>query len=311
MYNYKSQETDEKVRKSIERLKAFEPPEGYYLAFSGGKDSVVCKALCDLAGVKYDAHYTVTSVDPPELVQYIRDKHPDVSREIPRDTEGKPITMWTLIPRHLMPPTRVFRYCCSHLKEPGGNGRMVVTGVRWSESSKRASSHGIVTMSARYSPKKVLRQVVSENGTNFKQIKGGGVIMVNDNTESRRVVERCYARAATNLNPIVDWDDHDVWNFIRGGGYSYCDLYDCGFHRLGCILCPLSSRKNRLREAARWPKYKEQYLRSFAKMLEARKAQGRAGDAKEWTSPEAVYAWWLEDPNPEGQMSLFGEADGG
>lgn len=39
----------EKVKASIERIKAFEPEEGYYLAFSGGKDSVVCKVL--LGGV--------------------------------------------------------------------------------------------------------------------------------------------------------------------------------------------------------------------------------------------------------------------
>ena len=29
------------VDRSIERIKAFEPEEGYYLAFSGGKDSTV------------------------------------------------------------------------------------------------------------------------------------------------------------------------------------------------------------------------------------------------------------------------------
>ena len=47
----------DKVQVAIERLKTFEPPEGYYLVFSGGKDSVVIKALADMAGVKYDAHY--------------------------------------------------------------------------------------------------------------------------------------------------------------------------------------------------------------------------------------------------------------
>ena len=47
----------DKVENAIEVLRTFEPREGYYLAFSGGKDSIVIKALCDLAGVKYDAHY--------------------------------------------------------------------------------------------------------------------------------------------------------------------------------------------------------------------------------------------------------------
>ena len=137
-------ELQTKVQKSIERLKAFEPPEGYYLAFSGGKDSVVCKALLDMAGCKYDAVYRVTSVDPPELVRFIKNQHPDVVREVPRDKDGKPITMWNLIPKELLPPTRLVRYCCDSLKESGGDGRLTVTGVRWAESKNREKNQGII-----------------------------------------------------------------------------------------------------------------------------------------------------------------------
>lgn len=142
-----------KVAKSIERIKAFEMDEGYYLAFSGGKDSVVCKALLDMANVKFDSHYRVTTVDPPELVNFIRCKHPDVHRDIPRyglqrgeTWEGKPITMWNLIPWKLMPPTRIVRYCCQFLKEDGGDGRMTITGVRWAESTNRKKNQGLVTV---------------------------------------------------------------------------------------------------------------------------------------------------------------------
>ena len=102
----------EKVKLSIDRLKFYEGlqhSESYYLAFSGGKDSCVTKWLMDMAGVKYDAHYRVTSVDPPELVQFIKEKHKDVEFEFPRYTErrgqewaGKPITMWNLIPWKLI-----------------------------------------------------------------------------------------------------------------------------------------------------------------------------------------------------------------
>ncbi len=62
-----------KIEVAIERLRMFEPEAGYYLAFSGGKDSVVIKALADMDKVKYDAHYNVTSVDPPELVRFIEE----------------------------------------------------------------------------------------------------------------------------------------------------------------------------------------------------------------------------------------------
>lgn len=137
---------EDKVANSIEALRSFEPQEGYYVAFSGGKDSVVVKKLCDLAGVKYDAHYSVTSVDPPELVAFIRDEYPDVIREIPRDENGNAITMWSLISQACYPPTRRARYCCEYLKETGGYGRFAVTGVRWAESRNRKSNQGLVTV---------------------------------------------------------------------------------------------------------------------------------------------------------------------
>ena len=110
----------DKVEKAIKRLQLYEPPEGYYLCFSGGKDSVVIKALADMAGVKYDAHYNVTSVDPPELVRFIKREYPEVIFEHHYDKNGNRITMWSLIASKQMPPTRLARYCCAYLKESGG-----------------------------------------------------------------------------------------------------------------------------------------------------------------------------------------------
>lgn len=155
-----------KVQTAIDRIKSFEPPEGYYLAFSGGKDSIVTKALLDMAGVKYDAHYNLTTVDPPELVQFIKEYHPDVTIEIPRDKDGNRVTMWNLIPRKLMPPTRIVRYCCQVLKEGGGDGRFTVTGVRWAESARRKNNQGEITV---YKPTKEMK-----NNPNFLLTKVGG-----------------------------------------------------------------------------------------------------------------------------------------
>lgn len=167
-------ELGEKVRMSIERLRAFEPKngEGYYLAFSGGKDSVVIKALADMAGVKYDAHYRVTSVDPPELVQFIKEKYPDVARDVPRYSDGSPITMWNLIPRKLMPPTRLVRYCCASLKESGGDGRKTITGVRWAESVNRKANQGLVTIHSKKAAKEL-----SENSFFFNKSGGWCLLM--------------------------------------------------------------------------------------------------------------------------------------
>ena len=121
----------DKVKDALDMLREFEPEDGYYLAYSGGKDSTVLLDLARRSGVKFDAHYNLTTVDPPELVYFIRTQ-PDVIIESP----GK--TMWELIVEKRMPPTRHVRYCCEVLKERGGVDRRTLTGVRRAESSRRS-----------------------------------------------------------------------------------------------------------------------------------------------------------------------------
>ena len=275
---------EDKVANSIEALRTFEPQEGYYVAFSGGKDSVVIKKLCDLAGVKYDAHYHVTSVDPPELVQFIKESYPDVAREIPHYADGSPITMWNLIPKVGMPPTRLMRYCCAKLKEGGGYGRFTVTGVRWAESTRRRQSRGFADV------------VDGEKGiTRF---------LNNDNDEIRQFTESCFKWKKTIINPIINWEDEDVWEFIHTYDVPYCDLYDKGFHRLGCIGCPMAT--SAAAELDRYPKYKAMYLRAFEKMLDSRRERERE---TRWHNAQEVMEWWLSDraktDSPiEGQMEI-------
>lgn len=286
---------EDKVKNSIDALRSFEPPEGYFLAFSGGKDSVVVKQLCDMAGVKYDAHYHVTSCDPPELVQFIKQFHPDVKREIPHDKEGNPVTMWNLIPKKKMPPTRLARYCCQQLKEHGGEGRFTITGVRWAESKNRKDNQGIVTV---YNASKEMKA-----NPNFAQTVRGGVILNNDNDDARELLESCYRYRKTVLNPIINWTDDEVWEFIREFQLPYCKLYDEGIKRLGCIGCPMGGGKSMLREFERWPKYKTFYLHAFEKMLKNKELD----DNTTWTDAQAVFDWWTEQtPRREidGQVSL-------
>lgn len=66
----------DKVATAIQRLRTFVPPDGYYVCFSGGKDSQCVYHLCKEAGVKFDAHYSHTTVDPPELIYFMRDRPP-------------------------------------------------------------------------------------------------------------------------------------------------------------------------------------------------------------------------------------------
>lgn len=255
---------ESKVDVAIKRLKTFEPPEGYYLAFSGGKDSQCIYHLAKMAGVKFDAHYSVTTVDPPELMKFVKENYPDVIWERPKQN-GKPVSMWTLIPEHTVPPTRKVRYCCDVLKEQHGQGRVVVTGVRWAESSTRKNTHGVVVI--RTQSKKIINDSLENNQAATLNSRGG-LIFNDDNDESRKTVEQCYQKRRITVNPIVDWDEDEVWEFIKEvAKVPYCSLYDEGFTRLGCIGCPLQGAKGIMRDFERWPRYKDLYIRAFDEMI--------------------------------------------
>lgn len=301
--------TVDKVHDSIERLRAFEPKDRpYWLAFSGGKDSVVILELAKMAGVNFEAHYSVTSVDPPELVRFIRKNFPEVSFDIPHDKKGKPITMWSLIKNNTMPPTQFFRYCCRELKESAGKGTVTVTGVRWAESVNRKKNQGVVKIQG-----KNPEEVSEVQQTSYVKTKQGGVVLNDDNDEARRAVEVCYRTRKTLVNPIIDWEDEDVWEFIRTRNLPYCELYDQGETRLGCIGCPMGGPKGMKKDFEKYPKYKAQYLRCFDALLERRKKRGLESKF-DWKTGQDVYNWWIREdasakPSEE-ELSLLEEETG-
>lgn len=124
----------EKEKQAIERLRAFEPStDPYYLCYSGGKDSDCIRILADLAGINYECHHNLTTVDAPETVRYVKEVMRTYGEEqyIRTETEkyyqygGRgfihipPKSMWKLIEEKKIPPTRIIRYCCAVLKEGG------------------------------------------------------------------------------------------------------------------------------------------------------------------------------------------------
>lgn len=143
------------------------------MAFSGGKDSQCIYHLAQLADVKFDAHYNVTTVDPPELVQFIKEHYPDAweGREHSQYSDGTTITMWNLIPKKRMPPTRLVRYCCEKLKEANGKDRVVITGVRWAESYNRKTKQGLVTLP---NAKIRVRKKLNKANINYSDNPAGG-----------------------------------------------------------------------------------------------------------------------------------------
>ena len=116
------------------------------------------------------------------------------------------------------------------------------------------------------------------------------MVLVNDNEESREAIEHCFTHRKTVLNPIIDWTDEDVWEFIREYNVPYCELYDQGYKRIGCVGCPMSTRQ--AEELDKYPAIKKRYLRAFEKMLITHKERGME---TRWKTPEEVMEWWIKN----------------
>ena len=182
-------------KKAIERLKmASEISLKYYgypllVTYSGGKDSDVSLELAIRSGIPFEVQNSHTTADAPETVRFIKKKFyqlelDGIKCQIDKpQIQGKRVSMWSLIPIKLMPPTRVVRYCCQVLKEGAGDGRMITTGVRWDESSQRSTRGGL--------------EIIGRT-------KKHSIILTNDNDNKRRFFEKCETRAKSVCNNRMD-----------------------------------------------------------------------------------------------------------
>jgi len=113
-------------------------------------------------------------------------------------------------------------------------------------------------------------------------------------------VQKHWRTGSMVVQPILDWPAEELWEFIRGEGLPYPSLYDEGFHRLGCIGCPMAREAGRLKEFERWPRYEKRWKLSFQRLW-ARRAGTLQRNGLEWfgsarfESWEAMWDWWLHD----------------
>lgn len=161
---------------------------------------------------------------------------------------------------------------------------MICTGVRWAESTSRKNNRGVYE---------------TIGSTKTKRI-----ILNNDNDDKRQLFENCSLKAKRVVNPIIDWAERDVWDFLNDVKKPLNSLYCEGWHRVGCIGCPMAA-KARSREFLRWPKYKPLYINAFDRMLLERKRKGKMGGLwRMGTTGEDVFNWWMENDILPGQVSF-------
>lgn len=119
-------------------------------------------------------------------------------------------------------------------------------------------------------------------------------------------LHHCYRDRSVTINPIIDWTDRDVWDFLHHYGCDGNPLYQCGEDRIGCVGCPLSGNRQQERDFAKYPKIRDNYVRAFDRMLKARAEAGLTNKCN-WADGESVMRWWLQDDTIDGQLSFFDE----
>lgn len=265
------------------------------ITISGGKDSSVILDLAGKAGIPYEVQHSHTTADAPETVRFVRSEFARLESAGIKCICSMPVykgertSMWSLIPQTRIAPTRSTRYCCAVLKEQNCADRYIVTGVRWAESARRKASRAPHEIQHRDKAKTVL-------------------MLSMDSDEDRRTFETCQLNGKRICNPIVDWSDDDVWDYLQAERVHVNPLYAEGWQRVGCVGCPMAG-KHRYAEFARWPKYKTMYLHAFDRMLKAREAAGMNNQGVWGGTVEGVWHWWMEDGVLPGQMTMFGEDD--
>ena len=318
------------IKKSEEVLQlAAEMSKAYYkapliLAYSGGKDSdVMLRIAMDcLDKNDFEVINSHTSVDAPETVYYIRQIFDELENKgikatvhIPRDKDGKQITMWSLIVERQIPPTRLARYCCKELKEASNPHRITAVGVRSDESVGRGGRAEFTTFlgGGIGKSKKDARhfgfdhaKAVFEDA--LKDAEDHNEDVTTPSPMDCTMIANMKEKGNVSVSPIYEWSEYDVWNFMQTRDIPHNPLYDKGYKRVGCVGCPMGGRRHMIKEFADYPIYKENYIRAFDRMMKKRIATGKDDvTGKEgyhkWRNGQDVFNWWIG----EGEVTIYGQ----
>lgn len=237
----------------------YDAENGYYLAFSGGKDSQALFHMAQLAGVKFRGHMNLTSVDPPEVIRFVKKNYSEVELLKP----GKSIFQ-SAVEKQILPTMRV-RWCCAEYKETAGAGKVTLIGIRKAESSRRAKRNEVEINNRKFSGDldglDEYRQELKAKRARRKSKEQGVNIT---NADEEQTLGCIQGKESLLISPIIYWTEKDVWEFLNNVvKVPHCSLYDEGWHRIGCIGCPMSSHKQKRLENARYPHVKRGWIKAI------------------------------------------------
>ena len=270
--------------------------DGYYLAFSGGKDSQALFHVAKLAGVPFKAYMHLTSVDPPQVIMFVKRNYPSVVLEKPVDSIYN-----IAYKRKLLLPSRIMRWCCAEYKEKAGAGTVTLTGIRKAESQRRAKrSHvevsnrsfaGDLEQFNKWQAEQIKKKLPNINQDQFAEQKESEVRCVN-------------GRDKIIINPLMEWSDKDVWHFLNDVVcVPHCELYDMGWHRIGCICCPMANYNHKIKELKMFPHVRRNWIKAIKNIrkdcIGDNMIVNNYWGGTEDEQCEQIFNWWISGKSYE------------
>lgn len=254
------------LRKAEKMALEYDNTNGFYLAFSGGKDSQVIYHLAKEAGVKFKAHMNLTSVDPPEVIRFVKHQYPDVERIKPK------MSIYDMAFNKRFLPTQKIRWCCAEFKEMSGAGTVTIIGIRHTESSKRSKRKELETTNKKFVG-------------NFDQFSN----------HKEKMVACINGKDKIMLSPIIDWTEHDVWNYLNDRKIKHCKLYDEGYNRIGCVLCPMATYRQKVHDISKFPHVKRNWIRVIRRLINSGyiSTTGKYACDPTTKDEEFIFDWWI------------------
>lgn len=186
----------------------------FYVAFSGGKDSVVAFDLVQraLPHNEFKVLFGDTRMEFPDTYDVV-DEIERICAELDIDfivakSKMSPLETWNIFG----PPAQTMRWCCSvhkttpqvlklreDTKNPHFKG-MAFTGIRGDESLSRSE--------------------------------------YDDVSEGEKI------RGQFSCHPILEWNSAELFNYIFDKKLIMNETYKKGNSRAGCLVCPMATKKN-------------------------------------------------------------------
>lgn len=247
----------ELMQKAEKLALAYDKDNGYFLAFSGGKDSQCLYHMAQLAGVKFKAHMSLTSIDPPEVIKFVRANYKDVEMIKPKDS------IFNIAVKLKNLPTMKMRWCCAEFKEQAGSGKATLIGIRKQESTRRSRRNEVEVSSHKFSGN--IEQLDKFREERNKRKSSKAITIVNATGE--RTLGCIHGKETLLISPILEWSESDVWEFLNQVVcVPHCELYDNGFKRIGCLLCPMSNPRQKQFEIKKYPHIKKNWIKAIKKI---------------------------------------------